>query len=189
MFHRPIKQTSTSSSKTLETKTDSQHVLEFTTGTGFNCPNSPEPLNSKEVDFITKMILDETMELQATLYSPQNAKGKLIEMINTSKDLEQDDYVKASGGKTDEKTLNLYQAAAQADAMLDIYYYCQNSACKKGLNLSALFSVVHAANMAKRDPVTKKFIRREDGKIIKPEGWTAPDVEGEVIRWSEEGSF
>lgn len=49
--------------------------------------------------------------------------------------------------------------------------------------------MVHAANMAKRDPSTGQFIKRADGKIIKPEGWKAPDVEGEIIRQDVEGSF
>lgn len=43
--------------------------------------------------------------------------------------------------------------------------------------------------MAKRDPATGKFIKREDGKIIKPVGWTAPDVNGEILRQIQEGSF
>jgi predicted HAD superfamily Cof-like phosphohydrolase len=30
--------------------------------------------------------------------------------------------------------------------------------------------------MAKVDPVTRKVKRREDGKILKPEGWTPPDM-------------
>jgi len=30
--------------------------------------------------------------------------------------------------------------------------------------------------MAKVDPVTGKVKRREDGKILKPEGWTPPDL-------------
>ena len=34
-----------------------------------------------------------------------------------------------------------------------------------------LSGVVHAANMAKRDPATGEFKKRADGKIIKPEGW------------------
>ena len=42
---------------------------------------------------------------------------------------------------------------------------------------------------AKRDPATGKFIKREDGKIIKPVGWTAPDVNGEILRQIQEGSF
>ena len=43
--------------------------------------------------------------------------------------------------------------------------------------------------MAKRDPETGKFLKREDGKIIKPKGWKAPDVEGEVVRQDVEGSW
>lgn len=40
--------------------------------------------------------------------------------------------------------------------------------------------------MAKRDPQTGKFIHREDGKIIKPEGWTAPDIVAEIRRQRDE---
>ena len=51
------------------------------------------------------------------------------------------------------------------------------------MNLSAVFGVVHGANMAKRNPATGKFEKREsDGKIIKPPGWSPPDVEGELKR-------
>jgi predicted HAD superfamily Cof-like phosphohydrolase len=34
---------------------------------------------------------------------------------------------------------------------------------------------VHRSNMAKLEGGVRK---REDGKILKPEGWTPPDVEG-----------
>ena len=51
------------------------------------------------------------------------------------------------------------------------------------MNLSSVFTMVHAANMAKRDANTGKFIKREsDGKIIKPEGWQPPNVEAEIAR-------
>ena len=71
-----------------------------------------------------------------------------------------------------------------------VYYYSLNAAAKKGMNLSAVFGVVHGANMAKRNPATGKFEKREsDGKIIKPPGWSPPDVEGELKRQLAEGSF
>jgi predicted HAD superfamily Cof-like phosphohydrolase len=31
------------------------------------------------------------------------------------------------------------------------------------------------SNLSKIDPITGKVIRREDGKILKPEGWQPPD--------------
>eukprot|EP00961_Rhodomonas_salina_P176604 2380272-Rhodomonas_salina.2 len=90
----------------------------------------------------------------------------------------------------------------QADALIDVYYYSLNAAAKKGMNISAVFDIVHAANMAKRDPATGKFIKRDDGKIIKPDGWkvrcclfckaqlqSAPDVEAEISRQLEEGAW
>ena len=51
-----------------------------------------------------------------------------------------------------------------ADALVDIWYYSLNAAAKKGV----MFDIVQAANMAMKDPVTDTFLKREDGKIIKP---------------------
>jgi len=80
--------------------------------------------------------------------------------------------------------------AAQNDALVDSWYYSLNMAAKHGVNLSSIFDIVHAANMAKRDPVTGKFKHREsDGKIIKPKGWKSPDVEGEITRQITQGSW
>jgi predicted HAD superfamily Cof-like phosphohydrolase len=31
-------------------------------------------------------------------------------------------------------------------------------------------------NFAKIDPTTGKVRKREDGKVLKPEGWTAPEL-------------
>ena len=83
------------------------------------------------------------MELFATVYTPEVAKEKLTGFIEKSKDIPKEDF-----SKLDAKTADLHKAAAQADALVDVYYYSQNAACKKGMNLSKIFSLVHAANMA-----------------------------------------
>ena len=36
--------------------------------------------------------------------------------------------------------------------------------------------------MNKKDPITNSFIRREDGKIMKPIGWKQPDIVSEIKR-------
>ena len=131
------------------------------------------------------MILDETMELMATHWGPQEAKNILKGFIDQSEDLPKEVYSQET-----QEDRDIHQCADQADALVDIYYYSQNAACKKGMNLSSVFNLVHAANMAKRDPSTGHFIRREsDGKILKPEGWKAPDVEAELLRQREQGSW
>ena len=62
-----------------------------------------------------------------------------------------------------------------ADALADIIYIACGTAVSYGIPLDSLFAEVHRSNMAKL--VDGKAIRREDGKIKKPEGWMPPDVE------------
>eukprot|EP01048_Picozoa_sp_COSAG05_P036044 COSAG05_NODE_16008_length_355_cov_22.023438_1_plen_48_part_01 len=43
--------------------TPSEAVREFTAGTGARAPDTPELMTADEMHFITKMIIDETLEL------------------------------------------------------------------------------------------------------------------------------
>ena len=63
-----------------------------------------------------------------------------------------------------------------ADALADIVYIACGTAVSYGIPLDKIFDEVHRSNMAKL--VDGKVIRREDGKVQKPAGWTAPDVRG-----------
>jgi len=49
-------------------------------------------MTEPEVDFITKMVLDEVMELLATVYTPEVAKAKMCNMIKESKDIAKEDF-------------------------------------------------------------------------------------------------
>jgi len=158
---------------------ESELVREFTVESGSQCSDTPLPMSKNEVFFITKMILDEVMELMATVYEPLDAKNELHAIIESSKNIPMSKYSEDSNGV-------VAKISEQADAFIDINYYILNAACKKGINLSLLFKVVHEANMAKKDPETGKFLKRqEDGKIIKPIGWQPPDLESEIKRQIE----
>lgn len=61
-----------------------------------------------------------------------------------------------------------------AKELADIIYIVCGTAVSYGIPLDRVFDEVHRSNMAKL--VDGKPIRREDGKILKPEGWTAPDI-------------
>lgn len=65
-----------------------------------------------------------------------------------------------------------------ADALADIIYICVGTALEYGIPLDKVWDEVHRSNMAKANPATGKVNRRADGKILKPEGWTPPDVRG-----------
>lgn len=157
---------------------DAKLVKEFTEeSSGINLVNKPQLMSSEEVHFIIKMVLDEMMELYATVAEPETAKLEMIKMITNSKNIPKETCTGAE------------LIGAQADALVDAYYYSLNAACKKGVNLSKIFEVVHKANMDKKDPSTGKFIRRYDGKVIKPDCWKEPDITGEIVRQMNEGSF
>jgi phosphoribosyl-ATP pyrophosphohydrolase len=63
-----------------------------------------------------------------------------------------------------------------ADALADIIYIACGTAVSYGIPLDDVFAEVHRSNMEKL--VDGKVIRRADGKVQKPEGWTAPDISG-----------
>merc|ERR1719410_1334947 len=121
------------------------------------------------------MILDEALELYATVTTPQVAKNMMTQMIGTAKAVPQ---VVGSEAKI---------IGEQGDALVDMWYYSLNAAAKKGVNLSSIFDIVHRANMAKIDPRTGKCLKRADGKIMKPAGWQAPDVSKEIERQQAHG--
>jgi predicted HAD superfamily Cof-like phosphohydrolase len=79
--------------------------------------------------------------------------------------------------------------AEQADALVDAIYYICDTAVRHGMNLDRIFDIVHGANMQK--VVDGRVIRREDGKILKPEGWQdpAPLLLGEMDRQTRHGSW
>lgn len=152
---------------------DAELVKEFTEKTGNIIPKQPQLMSHKETFFLIKMMLDEIMELAATVEGPEISKRLMIDMINNSKNIPK------------EKGSEVELIAAQADAIVDCYYYSLNAAAKKGINISKVFELVHCANMDKQ--IDGKFLKREDGKIIKPEGWKAPDVVEEIKRQMSEG--
>lgn len=158
---------------------DFELVKEFTNCCGFDTPDKPNVMNKDEVYFLIKMMIDELLEFAATVSEPVEAKEMFSKILNESKDV-----AKSEGPK--EKII-----ADQVDALVDSYYYSLNACAKKGVNFSKVFNLVHFANMAKRDPETGKFLRREDGKIIKPVGWKEPDIHGEIVKQmkNDEESF
>ena len=62
------------------------------------------------------------------------------------------------------------------DALADIGYILAGTVINHGMQhiYDDAFNEVHRSNMAKL--VDGKVIRREDGKVLKPEGWQAPQL-------------
>lgn len=63
-----------------------------------------------------------------------------------------------------------------ADALADTLYVVYGSGHTLGLPLQDVFDEVHRSNMCKVDESTGFCVVSPDGKVLKPEGWTPPDV-------------
>ena len=74
--------------------------------------------------------------------------------------------------------------AEMIDAICDLLYVTFGAAVAMGLDLDPFWQEVHRANMAKvGGPI------REDGKKLRPPGWTPPDVAGRLAEVLLESAY
>jgi predicted HAD superfamily Cof-like phosphohydrolase len=85
-------------------------------------------------------------------------------------------------GLIDEEVGELVDAVAaddkveQLDALIDILVVTMGAIRAAGWDGDAAWKEVMDTNFAKIDPVTGKVNKRADGKVLKPEGWKAPQL-------------
>lgn len=65
-----------------------------------------------------------------------------------------------------------------ADSIADLIWVLTGTAVRFGIDLPEVWDEVRRANMAKFGPGSR---RRDDGKLLKPPGWVAPDIEGVLV--------
>lgn len=153
-------------------QTHTELVREFTEQSlGIKLPTKPSKMSKDEVKFIVRMVISEMLELCTTVTPNVEASFTFFKECYWEMDRPKE-FVPDS--KSDLEIM-----AEQYDSFVDAWYYMLNTAVKKGVNLDRIFQVVHSANMAKKFP-DGTFHRREDGKVIKPEGWKEPDIVGEI---------
>jgi predicted HAD superfamily Cof-like phosphohydrolase len=64
----------------------------------------------------------------------------------------------------------------QLDALIDILVVTIGAIHSAGFDAEGAWKEVMRTNFAKIDHETGKVRKREDGKVLKPVGWTAPDL-------------
>ena len=75
-----------------------------------------------------------------------------------------------------QKALRKHDTVEQLDALVDILVVTMGAIRAAGWDSEAAWNEVMRTNFAKVDPTTGKVIKRADGKVLKPEGWTAPQL-------------
>lgn len=69
-----------------------------------------------------------------------------------------------------------YDKVEMLDALVDILVVTIGAIHSMGADAEGAWKEVMRTNMAKIDPETGKVRKREDGKVLKPMGWTAPEL-------------
>ena len=67
-------------------------------------------------------------------------------------------------------------AVEQLDALVDILVVTIGAIHSGGFDAEGAWKEVMRTNFAKIDSETGKIRKREDGKVLKPIGWTAPNL-------------
>ena len=90
----------------------------------------------------------------------------------------------------DEEVGELHQAVLandeveQLDALVDILVVTIGAIHSAGFNAEGAWKEVMNTNFAKIDHDTGKVRKREDGKVLKPHGWTPPDLKSYIRKLS-----
>ena len=88
----------------------------------------------------------------------------------------------------DEEVSELHQAVVandkveQLDALVDILVVTIGAIHSAGFDGEGAWKEVMSTNFAKIDRQLGKVRRREDGKVLKPDGWTPPQLENFLKR-------
>jgi len=81
-----------------------------------------------------------------------------------------------------EESTELNAAVAQGDrveeldALIDILVVTVGAIHSMGADAEGAWNEVMRTNLAKIDPITGKVRKREDGKVLKPAGWSSPEL-------------
>lgn len=158
-------------------------VAEFTSGRlNQPLPDKPKPMDKNSVKRCIGLCVSELIELARTTTS---SNAEAIQLVREC--LEMDAPKVEHEFPTDISVI-----AAQADSLLDMIYYGLDAAAQHGMNLDRVFDEVHSANLRKRGD-DGKFILQEISpgcyKVIKPPGWTPPNVEKVIEEALEKGSW
>lgn len=164
-------------------------IIDYGEGNGFGFfPESPNATITGDVDLVVAR--PNGMDgLMADLAAFNRAMG-VSESTQPVINLDEVELVKNLINEEHRETIEAIDAndiVEVADGLADLIYVCVQAARKFGIPLARVWREVQRSNMAKVDPATGKVRRREDGKILKPEGWTAPDVAG-IIEASKAGA-
>jgi hypothetical protein len=80
-------------------------------------------------------------------------------------------------GEEYDELLTAQNKVDELDALVDILVVTIGAIHSMGADAEGAWKEVMSTNFAKIDKATGKVIKREDGKVLKPDGWRKPELE------------
>jgi len=109
------------------------------------------------------------------------ASGQTVYINNSEQsDLYENLIAEELGEFTDAALDN--DAVETLDACMDLIWVIIGYCYSRGFNIDEAWAEVARSNLDKIDPKTGKVLKREDGKVLKPEGWVGPKLDGCVLQ-------
>ena len=138
-------------------------VRAFHGANGVADPPMPTVPQDDRVRFRARLIAEEALETIAAMFSDGKGYQSALDRIGFALS----SFIKEAPVKVD--------MVAFADGCADLDYVTEGARQEFGIDGAPIAAEVHRSNMAKvGGPM------REDGKVMKPPGWTPPDVAGEL---------
>lgn len=137
---------------------------------GHQINSKPTMLTRDQVQIRANFLAEELVELLGAVATTNTEHQLMTErLIHSVYKAQQKQQVAGFKLKKEDRLVAL------ADSLTDINYFTQGTFTMMGVNPQPLFDIVQKANMSKLFPDGKPHYREEDGKVIKPEGWEAPE--------------
>jgi predicted HAD superfamily Cof-like phosphohydrolase len=119
---------------------------------------------------MSKVFTDVSLFLKAvgqeTPAFPQSTVSAQAQLYKNLIDEEYEEFIEASKASDD---------VEEIDACFDMMWVIVGYMKSRGWDCENIWDEGAKSNLSKIDPVTGLVKRREDGKILKPEGWKPPD--------------
>lgn len=139
-----------------------EQVVEF--HRAMNVPISSGSPEIRRPELRAALILEEALETVIAILGTKRA----IEKIRSEVDKIEREATSADGRSMFYNEPDLVEAI---DGMCDVLVVTYGTAVDFGVDLEPFYDEVHRSNMAKAGGK-----RREDGKVLKPEGWQPPRI-------------
>ena len=115
---------------------------------------------------MSKTFTDVQMFMLASGQSLNTNNEEQAQLYHRLINVEYNEFIVARNQKDDVETL---------DACFDMIWVIIGYMLSKGYDVEGAWDEGAKSNLAKIDKATGKVIKRDDGKVLKPEGWKKPD--------------